>query len=333
MLRLSFTLVDTAPLLSLPFLEDALARLEGELVEAVVSDDPFLDEVTTHLISAGGKRLRPGLALAAATGGRRPATAEDLLGAVAVELVHLASLYHDDVMDEAAVRRNVDSVNARWGNLVAIVAGDFLLARSAEIAASLGTEIAGLLANTLGRLCQGQVTEVRAAFSPERSEEDYFRTIEGKTAALMSTSCRIGALTGGLARAEVEVLTTFGRCFGVVFQLRDDILDVVATDADLGKPAGQDLAEGIYTLPVLLALRDPGAGPELRALVGQRLDQPEREKARDIVAGSGAIAASVAAGRRYVHQATEAAASVREPALGRALGAVVSSLLDDLIPA
>ncbi len=124
--------------------------------ESVRSGDPFLDEVTPHLINAGGKRLRPGLALAAATSAGRPATRDDLLGAVAVELVHLASLYHDDVMDEAAVRRNVDSVNARWGNLVAIVAGDFLLARSAEIAASLGTEIAGLLANTLGRLCQGQ---------------------------------------------------------------------------------------------------------------------------------------------------------------------------------
>ena len=207
------------------------------------------------------------------------ATADDLQGAVAVELVHLASLYHDDVMDEALVRRNVESVNARFGNLVAIVAGDFLLARSAEIAASLGTEIAGLLANTLGLLCQGQVTEVRSAFSTERTEDDYLRTIEGKTAALMSTSCRIGALTGGLPRTEVDVLTNFGRCFGMLFQLRDDILDVVATDEELGKPAGQDLAEGIYTLPVLLALHDPGTGPELRPLLGAPLDQPERDKA------------------------------------------------------
>src|SRR5579864_6675953 len=187
--------------MALPHIRPDLARIEPELTEAVSSGDRFLDEVTTHLIAAGGKRLRPGLALASATLGRRAASREDLLGAVAVELVHLASLYHDDVMDEALVRRNVDSVNARWGNLVAIVAGDFLLARSAEIAASLGTEIAGLLANTLGRLCQGQVTEVRTAFSDARSETDYFETIEGKTAALMSTSCRIGALTGGLARS------------------------------------------------------------------------------------------------------------------------------------
>src|SRR5579863_607254 len=194
-LRLSFPLVDTASLLSLPFLQDDLARLETELREAVSSGDRFLDQVTTHLIAAGGKRLRPSLALAAATGGRRPATADDLQGAVAVELVHLASLYHDDVMDEALVRRNVESVNARFGNLVAIVAGDFLLARSAEIAASLGTEIAALLAHTLGLLCRGQVTEVRSAYSTRRDEDVYYGAIAGKTAALMATSCRIGALT------------------------------------------------------------------------------------------------------------------------------------------
>jgi heptaprenyl diphosphate synthase len=329
-LGLSFTVVDTAPLLSLPFLQDDLARLEPELRVAVRSGDPFLDEVTTHLIAAGGKRLRPCLALAAATLGRRPATSDDLQGAVAVELVHLASLYHDDVMDEALVRRNVESVNARWGNLVAIVAGDFLLARSAEIAASLGTEIAGLLANTLGLLCQGQVTEVRAAFSTDRTEADYLTTIEGKTAALMATSCRIGALTGGLPRTEVDVLTRFGRCFGVLFQLRDDILDVVASDEELGKPAGQDLAEGIYTLPVLLALRDPATGPELRPLLGQPLDQPERDKARAIVAGSGAIAATVATGRRYVDEALAAAAAVGDQALGPVLGGLAHSLLEGL---
>jgi heptaprenyl diphosphate synthase len=249
---------------------------------------------------------------------------------VAVELVHLASLYHDDVMDEALVRRNVESVNARFGNLVAIVAGDFLLARSAEIAASLGTEIAGLLANTLALLCQGQVTEVRSAYDTDRTEDDYIRTISGKTAALMSTSCRIGALTGGLPRAEVDVLTNFGRSFGMLFQLRDDILDVVATDEELGKPAGQDLAEGIYTLPVLRALADPVTAPELRPLLGAPLEQPERDKARSIVAGSGAIAETVAAGHRFVAEAVEAAGTVPERTLGRSLEDLARSLLEGL---
>ena len=212
---------------------------------------------------------------------------------MAVELVHLASLYHDDVLDEATIRRNVESVNSRFGNLVAIVAGDYLLARSAAIAASLGTEIAALLAETLARLCQGQVSEVRSAFQITRSHEDYITAIAGKTAALMSTSCRIGALTGGLPTSEVDALTEYGHCFGMVFQIRDDILDITATAGELLKPAGQDLAEGIYTLPALVALADPDSGPDLRALLGQPLGQPEREKACAIVAASSGIAAAV----------------------------------------
>ncbi|MDA8367825.1 MAG: polyprenyl synthetase family protein, partial [Actinomycetota bacterium] len=225
--------MNVTEVLGLPTIETELARLEPLLRESVVTGDGFLDEVTTHLIAAGGKRLRPVLALAAATSAGRDATREDLLGAVAVELVHLASLYHDDVMDEATMRRNVESVNSRFGNLVAIVAGDFLLARSAEIAAGLGTEIAALLAKTLGDLCQGQVTEVRAAFQVGRTEDDYTQAIAGKTASLMATSCRIGAITAGLPRDQVEALTTFGRTFGMLFQVRDDILDVVRTEEEL----------------------------------------------------------------------------------------------------
>ncbi len=322
--------MNASPLLSLPGIEEDLLRLEPGLRRAVKSGDPFLDQVTAHLIDAGGKRLRPGLALAAATGGGGGASEDDLQGAVAVELVHLASLYHDDVMDEATVRRNVESVNARWGNLVAIVAGDFLLARSAEIAASLGTEIAGLLANTLGRLCEGQVSEVRAAFDTRRSEEHYFQTIAGKTAALMSTSCRIGAITGDRPRAEVDALSAFGRRFGLVFQLRDDLLDVVATDEELGKPAGQDLAEGIYTLPVLLALRDPATGPELEALLGRPLGQPERDKAKAMVASSEAVRLTLAAAGRFVDEAVAAAGALAPARLARSMAALARGLLDDL---
>ncbi len=307
-----------------------MARLEPLLRELVHSGDAYLDEVARHLIEAGGKRLRPALAVAAATSGARPATRDDLLGGAAVELVHLASLYHDDVMDEATMRRNVQSVNGRWGNLIAIVAGDFLLARSAEIAAGLGPEIARLLANTLGQLCQGQVAEVHGAYRVERSEQEYEAAIAGKTAALMATSCRIGALTAGADPMQVEALTSFGRSFGMVFQLRDDILDVVGTESELGKPAGQDLAEGIYTLPVLIALQLPQVGDELRALLGQPLGQPERDKARAIVATSSAVVRAVKAGTRYVEQATAAAGAVSDPTLARALGDLARSTLDGL---
>ena len=326
------TLLEVNPTeaLGLPRLQEGLQRLEPLLTAAVVTGDGFLDEVTTHLIAAGGKRLRPLLALATATAGERDAGEDDLMGGVAVELVHLASLYHDDVIDEATIRRNVESVNSRFGNLVAIVAGDYLLARSAAIAASLGTEIASLLADTLGRLCQGQVTEVRSSFQIGRSRDDYFNSISGKTAALMAASSRIGALTGRLPTTEVEACTEFGRCFGMVFQIRDDILDIIATDGQLQKPAGQDLAEGIYTLPALVALADPDAGPDLRALLGQPLAQPERDKARAIVMASTGIGTAVDVARSYAFDAQAATAGIARPELRAGLSRLATELLSDL---
>jgi heptaprenyl diphosphate synthase len=270
------------------------------------------------------------LALASATSGARPATQEDLLGGVALELMHLASLYHDDVMDEAEVRRNVDSVNARYGNLIAIVAGDYLMARSATIAADLGAEAAGLLARTLAWLTRGQVSEVRTSYSVERTEADYFEAIEGKTASLMASSCRMGALTAQLDDQESAALAEYGRCFGMVYQLRDDILDVVATQNQLGKPAGQDLAEGIYNLPTLFALRDAALGDELRSVLGASLDDEERERARKLVIATDGIAQTIASAQRFLALAHEALEGVPSVALRQGFGSLIEFLLEDL---
>jgi heptaprenyl diphosphate synthase len=316
--------------LQLASVEADLARLETLLAESVIFGDPYLDSVTTHLIYAGGKRLRPLLAVASATGGAREATQEDLLGGVALELMHLASLYHDDVMDEAEVRRNVDSVNARYGNLIAIVAGDYLMARSAAIAADLGTTVAGLLARTLAWLTRGQISEVRTAFSIERTEAEYFEAIEGKTASLMASSCRVGAITAGLASVETEALTEFGRCFGMIYQLRDDVLDIIATDNQLGKPAGQDLAEGIYNLPTLYALRDPLIGVELRGVLGHSLDDEDRERARKLVVATDGIERTIAAAESYLARAHVALESVPSESLRRGFSSLIESLLEDL---
>jgi heptaprenyl diphosphate synthase len=256
--------------------------------------------------------------------------ADDVVqGSVSVELVHLGSLYHDDVMDEAESRRGVQSVNARWGNLVAIVAGDFLLARASEIAAGLGTEIAGLLAATIGRLCEGQVAEVQTAFNPARTEAAYMTAIAGKTASLTAAACRIGALTAGLVRNEVEAFTSFGHAFGMAFQIRDDVLDVIGTDEVLGKPAGHDMVEGVYTLPVIRALATPVAGNELRGLLGAPLDEPTRNKARAIVRTTDSIDASLIVARRFA----DAAADALSPISGEtaeALAGLGHRLLDDL---
>ena len=316
--------------LQLASVESDLKSLETLLAESVIFGDPYLDAVTTHLIYAGGKRLRPLLAVASATSGERAGSPQDLLGGVALELMHLASLYHDDVMDEAEVRRNVDSVNARYGNLIAIVAGDYLMARSAAIAADLGTDVAGLLARTLAALTRGQVSEMHTAFSVERAEEDYFAAIEGKTAALMASSCRVGALTARLPVEEREALTEFGRCFGMIYQLRDDILDVIATENELGKPAGQDLAEGIYNLPTLFALRDANLGDELRALLGAALNDDERERARKLVIATDGIAQTVAAAQKFLGLAHQALQDVKSEALQRGFASLIEVLLEDL---
>ncbi|MHB1787617.1 MAG: polyprenyl synthetase family protein, partial [Acidimicrobiales bacterium] len=266
--------MNVTDLLGLPRLDADLARLEEFLARSVAAEDEFLSEVATHLVAAGGKRLRPSLALACAFG-TGPAPEEVLLGGVSVELVHLASLYHDDVMDEADSRRNAPSVNAQWGNLVAIVAGDFLLARAAGIAASLGSEIAGLLAATLARMCEGQVREVHSTFDLNRTEAAYLTAIGGKTASLLATSCRIGALTSGMSPEGTEALTAFGEAFGMVYQIRDDIMDLVASDAELGKTGGQDLVEGVYTLPVIKALAQAAPSGELGELLGHPLGPAE----------------------------------------------------------
>ena len=177
----------------LPFelavLPEDLRRVEFALVESVRTEDAYMTDVAGHLIAAGGKRLRPAMAMAAAhTGGILTISDDVVQGAAAVELVHLGSLYHDDVMDEAATRRGVPSANIRFGNVVAILAGDFLLAKASEIAASLGTEVAGLLAHTIGQLCQGQVLELQSVFSPNRTQAQYLASIDGKTASLLATS-------------------------------------------------------------------------------------------------------------------------------------------------
>jgi heptaprenyl diphosphate synthase len=316
--------------LSLPMLDEHLARVEVALGRAVESDDPFLSEVAGHLIAAGGKRLRPALVVASAAATGAEITEDVIRGAASVELVHLGSLYHDDVIDDAKSRRGVPSVNARWGNLVAIVAGDFLLARASEIAASLGTEVSGLLAATIGRLCEGEVAELQYAYNPARPESAYLAAIAGKTASLMGTACRIGTLVVEADRADIDALTRFGEAFGITFQIWDDVLDLIGTDEGLGKPAGHDLVEGVYTLPVIRALAVPSVGAELHALLGARLDTPARDKARDIIRSTDAVLASVVEARRYADQAEAMLAGLPEAPLVRSLGGLGHRLLDQL---
>ncbi|MDP1794476.1 MAG: polyprenyl synthetase family protein [Acidimicrobiales bacterium] len=292
--------------LDLPWLPDALSRTEVRLRESVAAEDPYLTEIAGHLIGAGGKRLRPVLTMVAAAAGGCAVNEDVITGGISVELVHIGSLYHDDVMDEADTRRGVPSVNARWGNLVAILSGDFLLSRASELAASLGTEVAALLASTIGRLCEGQVGELKTAFSVDRSIAAYEASINGKTASLLATAARIGGNVAGLPRNQIDALTTYGDNYGMAFQLIDDVLDLVATDEELGKPAGNDLVEGVYTLPVIRALGDGSIGPELAPLLGSGIDTPTRDKAREMVRASDGIQYTIDRARDYLARGADA---------------------------
>jgi len=311
------------------------ARVEEALLSAVAAEDELMAQMGGHLITAGGKRARPLFAVAAAAALAEDAsmveaavTDDVILGGVAVELVQVGSLCHDDVIDEADTRRGADSVNARWGNLKAILAGDFLLAKASEIAAGLGTEVAGLLAATIGRLCEGEVHELRMAYNVERTEDSYLAAIEGKTAALFATACRVGGIVGGLPRADIDQLTTFGRHYGMAFQVVDDILDVIATDEELGKPAGHDIAEGIYNLPVLRALTD--GAPELRALLGGPIDGDDLDRARKLVRESDGVAQSIEVARAYVDEAVAALEPFGNRPSAVALRGAAAHLIADL---
>ncbi len=296
----------------------------------MVADDPFLEQVAQHLIKAGGKRLRPVLTLASAYAGGATASDDVVQGAVAVELVHLGSLYHDDVMDESMTRRGQPTANARHGNFVAIVAGDYCLARSAQIAARLGTAVAGLLGATIGRLCEGQVGELHHLYSPDRPEVAYFTSISGKTASLMAAACRVGALTTGLSDSATDALTRYGDRVGMVFQVVDDILDVVATDEQLGKPAGNDLLEGVYTLPVLRGLLDPAIGEELRAALAARVDRSGLDRVRKLVRASSGIESAVAVARGLADEAAAALAPLPPTGARREMAGLGHVLIDRL---
>ena len=283
-----------------------LSRVEEALREAAKTDDDFLTEVASHLIPAGGKRLRPAFLIASAlaldpAGNESDRLTEEMVrGGVAVELVHLGSLYHDDVMDEAETRRGIEAVNHRWGNLTAILAGDFLLAKASELAASLGTEVAELLAATIGRLCEGQVRELQLIYDVTRNEEQYLQAIAGKTAELYATSCRIGGIVGGAERDVINKLTEFGHAYGMAFQVVDDILDLVATDEELGKPSGNDIREGVYTLPVIRMI---ASGDPVKELLGGPLDEKTRDQARAAVVNGPEIASSIDTAQNFVDRA------------------------------
>ena len=227
-----------------------LAAVEEGLLEATKSEVPFITEAAQHLVRAGGKRFRPLLVMLAARFGD-PYAPGIVPSAVVVELTHLATLYHDDVMDEAEVRRGVDSANARWDNHVAILTGDFLFGRSSELTADLGPEAVRIQAESFERLVTGQILETAGPRDGRDPIEHYLDVLGGKTGSLVAVAGRFGAMMSGADETVVDILTQYGERLGIAFQLADDVLDIASDSRESGKTPGTDLREGIATMPVL----------------------------------------------------------------------------------
>jgi heptaprenyl diphosphate synthase len=250
-----------------------LDRIESMLHDVVHSDQPMISEAAAYLIDAGGKRFRPMLTLLA--GHCADPTEPRLIACgTAIELTHLATLYHDDVIDETGVRRGVPTANVRYGNSVAVLTGDFLFARASGLAADLGPYVSRRLADTIAELCEGQIMETASAGALDVTPDHYLEVIRRKTASLIATSCHLGAWLAGASPEAVAAVTEFGTALGMAFQLSDDILDVAGDQQESGKVPGTDLREGVLTLPALetLAGRAPRGADLRRALESEDFD-------------------------------------------------------------
>jgi len=258
----------------------AMADVEDRLREAVTGADELVDAPMRHLAAAGGKRLRPALTLLTAELGT-PGRDEVVRAAVAVELTHLATLYHDDVMDSADMRRGAPSAHAVWDNSVAILTGDLLFARASQLVASLGADAVRVHAETFERLCLGQLHETLGPREGEDPIAHYIQVLADKTGSLIAASARYGAVFSGAGEDLAVILERYGEKVGVAFQLADDVIDLASDSETTGKTPGTDLREGVATMPVLLLQRRAAEGrlDERGAAVLERLGADLRSDA------------------------------------------------------
>ncbi|NDL57671.1 polyprenyl synthetase family protein [Phytoactinopolyspora mesophila] len=306
----------------------ALDDVEQRLHEAVKSDDDVLSEASRHLVRAGGKRFRPLLTLVAASFGDIEAPGV-VPAAVVVELTHVGTLYHDDVMDEAQLRRGGPSANARWDNTVAILTGDFLFACASDMLADLGPESVRIQARTFRRLVQGQLRETIGAGEGEDPVEHYLSVLTDKTASLIAASVRLGALHAGADSDVVDMLGDYGERIGMAFQLADDLLDIAGESALSGKTPGTDLREGVATLPVLYARRAARAGDErlLELISGPIADDSDHAEALRLLRAHPAMEEARREVFRWADDARAALASVPDVPARRALEALCDTVV------
>jgi heptaprenyl diphosphate synthase len=259
-----------------PGLADAVAsgleQVEELLRREVQSDYQFVSETSLHLIDAGGKRFRPLFALLAGHVGPRAGSSEVVVSATVVELIHLATLYHDDVMDSATMRRGAESANSRWDNSVAILTGDYLFAHASRLVADLGPDAVRIIADTFAELVTGQMRETKGPQPGEDPVDHYLTVVAEKTGSLIATAGRYGGMFSGCTPEQVSALRRFGEIIGSAFQVSDDVIDIASPKESSGKTPGTDLREGVPTLPVLYAVQEgDSAASRLRELLAAPL--------------------------------------------------------------
>lgn len=273
-----------------PSIAMSMARVEKVLREAIANSDPLADATSRHLVEAGGKRIRPLLTLLAAHLGDA-SRAEVVQAAVVVELTHLATLYHDDVMDSAPYRRGAPTAHEVWGNTVAILTGDLIFARASILVSELGGRALEIQARTFERLCLGQLHETVGPREDEDPVEHYLSVIADKTGSLVAASGQLGAIFAGVPEEHQNVMLDYGEKVGIAFQLADDVIDVTGLKQVSGKSPGTDLREGVPTLPVLLLRKAAARGDATANSVLELVDGD--------LSGDDALAAAVSALRAH----------------------------------
>jgi heptaprenyl diphosphate synthase len=294
-------------LVDLPDVDSAMSQFDGALCQSIADVPAHVAAPAMRIVRSGGKRLRPRLTIASAVCLGGCVDAQVLAASRAIELIHIGALIHDDVMDDAAERRGVPTINHLEGPTRAILAGHFLVGAGYREAALAGADVCGALGQTLVELSTGQTLEALSKYDQERSIDNYVAAVSGKTASLFGAACRVGAYAGKLRPEAVEELTQFGHAFGMLFQIIDDVLDLFSTRGVLGKPASTDVRSGIYTLPVLFGLRVTDARDELSAILDQwRRGSGSVSDLRRVLTNAGALADSLSLARNFGDQAVSA---------------------------
>ncbi len=303
-----------------------LDRVEELLHREVTSGYHFVTETSLHLIDAGGKRFRPLFTLLGAQMGPRPDADEVITAAAVVELIHRATLYHDDVMDDATMRRGAPSANSRWDNSVAILTGDFLFAHASRLVADLGPAAVRIIAETFAELVTGQMRETRGPRPGDDLVEHYLTVIAEKTGSLIATSGRYGGMFSGCTPDQVESLHRFGAAIGTAFQISDDIIDITSPSASSGKTPGTDLREGVLTLPMLYALQDTGAAADrLGVLLARPItDDAEVDEALDLLRTGPGVTRAEEVLAEHASAARKELAQLPECAAATALGSLTA---------